>query len=101
MFRDRSTKVYKLTTSQLVFSMQLLFIFVVFSSKVAASLLIHRLTCHKIQRIYTLATVTASVVCCLISLLVLSVGFASNSPWEHQQDGAATSVCICSSKNVV
>lgn len=83
--------------SQLVFSMQVLFIIVVFSCKVAASLLIHRLTCHKTQRIYALAIVTVSVVCCFVSMMLLSVGLGSSEPWAHQRDKAETMVGVRSS----
>jgi hypothetical protein len=74
--------------------MELLFIVIVFSSKVAASLLIHRLTCHKTQRIIALAIVTASVVCCFVSLMLVSVGLGSREPWLHQQDEAETVVSL-------
>ena len=77
--------------------MQLLFITVVFSCKAAAALLIHRLTCHKIQRIYAVAIVTVSVICCLISMVVLSVGFGSHEVWAHQQDDAEKVVSLLSS----
>jgi hypothetical protein len=77
--------------------MQILFVVVVFSCKVAASLLIHRLTCHKIQRAYALAIVMVSVVCCLVSVLALSVGLGERMPWAHQQDEAETVVSLHSS----
>ena len=80
--------------------MQLLFIGIVFSSKVAASLLIHRLTCHKTQRIYALAIVAASVICCFVSLVLVSVGLESRLPWVHQQDEAETVVSLRSSDPV-
>lgn len=80
--------------SQLVFSAQLLFIIVVFSCKAAASLLIYRLTCHKTHRIYALAIVTASVVCCFISLMLLSIGLGNHQPWVHQQNEAETVVSL-------
>jgi len=83
--------------SQLVFSMQLLFVIIVFSCKVAASMLIYRLTCHKTHRIYALAIVAASVVCCFISLMLVSVGLGSRTPWEHQQDEAEMVVSLRSS----
>lgn len=77
--------------------MQLLFVIIVFSCKVAASMLIYRLTCHKIHRIYALAIVTASVVCCFISLMLVSVGLGDRTPWLHQQDDAETLVSVRSS----
>lgn len=76
--------------------MQILFIIVVFSCKVAACLLIHRLICHKFQRIYALAIVAASVIFCFISLMGLSVGFGSE-PWLHQRDETETVVSLFSS----
>ena len=85
---------YRADISQLVFSMQLLFIVIVFSCKAAASLLIHRLTCHKTHRIYALAIVTASVVCCFISLVLVNVGLGSHQPWVHQQNEAETLVSL-------
>lgn len=72
-------------TFQLVFSTQLLFVIVVFSSKIAACLLIHRLTPHKTQRMYALAIITASVVFCLVSSMTLSIGVGDHKPWIHQQ----------------
>lgn len=84
-------------TSQLVFSMQLLFIIAVLSCKVAASLLIYRLTCHKTHRMYALVIVTVSVVCCFVSLMLVSVGFGSRVPWIHQKDEAETVVSLLSS----
>jgi hypothetical protein len=81
-------------TFQLVFSTQLLFVVVVFSSKIAACLLIHRLTPHKTQRIYALAIITASVVFCLVSLMTLSIGVGDHKPWIHQQNGADVLVSV-------
>lgn len=81
-------------TSQLVFSTQILFVIVVFASKVAACLLVHRLTCHKIQRVCALTVVAASVVFCIISLMILSVGIGDHQPWIHQQDEAETVVSL-------
>jgi hypothetical protein len=74
--------------------MQLLFIIVVYACKVAASLLIHRLTCHKTHRIYALAIVAASVQCCFVSLMLMSVGMGSHLPWIHQRDNAETVVSL-------
>lgn len=74
--------------------MQLLFVIVVYLCKVAASLLIHRLTCHKFHRISALAIVAVSVVCCFISLMLISVGIGSQLPWIHQQDNAETFVSL-------
>jgi hypothetical protein len=80
--------------SQLVYTTQLLFIIVVFSSKITACLLIYRLTCHKAQRIATLAIVAASVICCFISLIVLSIGINGKRLWIHRQDAAETVVSL-------
>jgi len=77
--------------------MQLLFIVIVFACKVAASMLIYRLTCHKTHRIYALAVVAASIVCCFISLMLVSVGIGGLTPWVHQQDEAETVVSLRSS----
>ena len=74
--------------------MQILFVVVVFLCKIAACLLIHRLICHKFQRIYALAIVTASVVCCFISLVLVNVGLGSHQPWVHQQNEAETLVSL-------
>lgn len=72
--------------------MQILFVVVTFSCKIAACLLIHRLTCHKNQRIYALAVALASAVFCLVSLMALSIGIGSGSPWTDQLNEATTVV---------
>lgn len=74
--------------------MQLLFVIVVFSSKIASCLLLHRLTCHKPQRLYALAVVAASAIFCFVSLMVPSLGTGDRKPWIHQQDSAETVVSL-------
>jgi hypothetical protein len=77
--------------SQLVFATEMIFIVVVYVSKIAVGLLLHRLASQKFKRTYAVAVIAACGACCLASVLAVAIQDVG-TPWLSSRKNARSMV---------
>jgi hypothetical protein len=85
----KSEKLIK--TSQIVFAAEVMFIVVVYVSKIAVGLLLHRLASQRFKRTYAIAVVAICGACCVASVLAVAVQ-DTGTPWLPSQKSASSIV---------
>jgi fatty-acid desaturase len=73
--------------SQVVFAAEISFIVVVYVSKIAVSLLLHRLASQRFKRVYAIAIIAASCAFCIASVLAVAIHH-TGTPWLSSQNSA-------------
>jgi hypothetical protein len=74
-----------------VFAAEIIFVVVVYVSKIAVSLLLHRLASQRFKRIYAIAIIATSCACCIASVLAVAVHHTGAS-WPSSQNSARSLV---------
>jgi hypothetical protein len=77
--------------SQVVFAAETIFIVVVYASKIAVSLLLHRLASQRFKRVYAIAIIATSCAFCIASVLVVAT-HNTGTPWLSSQSSARSLV---------
>ena len=77
--------------SQVVFAAETIFIVVVYVSKIAVSLLLHRLASQRFKRVYAIVIIATSCAFCIASVLAVAIHH-TGTPWLSSQNSSRSLV---------